>query len=135
MVKTLGNRIRELRDARELSLREFARKLGHISAAHLSDIELGRRFPSGELLAKMANVLGVSVEDLKSYDSRLPIDDLKRIAETDPALGFALRKLVDKQVSSEISSTCSRRSRTGRNRGEDSARNQRTFCGAAFLRG
>lgn len=49
----------------------------------------------------MANVLGVSVEELKSYDSRLPIDDLKRIAGTDPALGFALRKFVDKQVSAE----------------------------------
>lgn len=101
MVKTLGNRIRELREARDFSLREFARKLDRVSAAHLSDIELGRRFPSQELLAKMANILGVPMEDLKSYDSRLPIDDLKRIAETDPALGFALRKLVDKQVSAQ----------------------------------
>src|SRR5574337_1126828 len=101
MVKTLGNRIRELREARDFSLREFARKLGQISAAHLSDIELGRRFPSEELLARIANVLGVSAEELKRYDSRLPIDDLKRIAERDPALGFALRKLVDEQVSAE----------------------------------
>ena len=44
MKKTLGVRIRELRDQRDLSLREFARRLGDVSAAHLSDIELGRRY-------------------------------------------------------------------------------------------
>lgn len=45
MVKTLGQRIRELRERDDLSLREFARKLG-VSAAFLSDVELGRRHPS-----------------------------------------------------------------------------------------
>jgi transcriptional regulator with XRE-family HTH domain len=101
MAKALGNRIRELREARDLSLREFARKLGDVSAAHVSDIELGRRFPSDDLLAKMASVLDVPLAELKSYDSRPPVQDLKRIAEADPAFGFALRKLVDKKVSAE----------------------------------
>jgi transcriptional regulator with XRE-family HTH domain len=101
MAKTLGNRIRELREGGDLSLREFARKLGDVSAAHVSDIELGRRFPSDDLLAKMAFVLGVPFAELKSYDPRPPVEDLKRIAEADPAFGFALRKLVDKKVSAE----------------------------------
>lgn len=101
MAKTLGNRIRELREAKDLSLREFARKLKDVSAAHVSDIELGRRFPSDDLLAKMAEALGVPFAQLKSYDSRPPVEDLKRIAEADPAFGFALRKLVDKKVSAE----------------------------------
>jgi transcriptional regulator with XRE-family HTH domain len=101
MTRNLGKRIRELRDAHDYSLREFARKLGEVSAAHISDIELGRRFPSEELLAKMANVLGVSSEELKRFDSRPPIDELKRIAEANPAFGFALRKLVDKEVTAE----------------------------------
>lgn len=101
MAKNFGKRIRELREEQDYSLREFARKLGDVSAAHISDIELGRRFPSEELLAKMAKLLGVSAEDLKRYDSRPPIDDLKRIAEADPSFGFALRKLVDKDVSAE----------------------------------
>ena len=101
MVTTLGNRIRQLREEQDLSLREFARRLGNVSAAHVSDIELGRRFPSDELLAKMADTLAVPLDHLKSYDSRPPVEELKRIAETDPAFGFALRKLVDKKVSAQ----------------------------------
>jgi transcriptional regulator with XRE-family HTH domain len=101
MTKTLGIRIRELRSEVDISLREFAKKLGDISPAHISDIELGRRFPSPELLNKMAAVLQVTVEELQQYDSRPPVEDLKRRIEHDPAFGFALRKLVDKKVSAE----------------------------------
>jgi transcriptional regulator with XRE-family HTH domain len=98
MKKTLGQRIRELRDEHDFSLREFADKLGGISAAHISDIELGRRYPSDDLLKKMADKLETTVADLRSYDSRAPVEDLKRISESDPTFGFALRKLVDKEV-------------------------------------
>ena len=38
---TLGQRIRELRDARDISLHELAKQLG-CSAAYWSDVELGR---------------------------------------------------------------------------------------------
>ncbi len=68
MKKTLGQRIRELRDECDFSLREFADKLGGVSAAHISDIELGRRYPSHDLLKKMADKLGTTVDDLRSYD-------------------------------------------------------------------
>lgn len=40
-MKTLGQRIRELRETKDLSLREFAKQLGDLSAAFLSDVELG----------------------------------------------------------------------------------------------
>jgi len=98
MKKTLGQRIRELRDEKDFSLREFADKLGGVSAAHISDIELGRRYPSDELLKKMADKLDTTVDDLRSYDSRAPVEDLKRMSESDSTFGFALRKLVDKEV-------------------------------------
>ena len=98
MKKTLGQRIRELRDEKDFSLREFADKLGGVSAAHISDIELGRRYPSDELLKKMADKLDTTVDDLRSYDSRAPVEDLKRMSESDATFGFALRKLVDKEV-------------------------------------
>ena len=101
MKKTLGQRIRELREEHDLSLREFAKRLGGLSAAHLSDIELGRRYPSDELLRKMAVELHVSLDELQSYDTRPPVDELKRITEADPTFGFALRKLVDKEITAE----------------------------------
>ena len=99
--KTLGQRIRELRDQQDLSLRDFAKKLGGFSAAHLSDIEFGRRFPSDELLLKMAHALDTTVENLRQYDSRPPVEELKRRAEANPRYGFALRKMVEKNISSE----------------------------------
>lgn len=101
MAPTLGSKIRELREKLDISLREFARKLDGVSAAHVSDIELGRRFPSDQLLEKMASLLRVSIDELRQYDNRPPIDELKRLASADPAFGFALRKLVDKNVTSD----------------------------------
>lgn len=99
-MKTLGQRIRELREAKDFSLREFAKGLGGLSAAFLSDVELGRRHPSEAVLADMARCLGTTIDDLKKYDSRAPMEDLKRLSSVDPAYGFAFRKLVDKEVSS-----------------------------------
>jgi transcriptional regulator with XRE-family HTH domain len=100
-MKTLGQRIRQLREEKDLSLREFAKKLGGLSAAFLSDVELGRRHPSDAVLAAMARALGTTVEDLKEYDSRPPVEELKRLSSTDPTFGFAFRKLVDKDVSAQ----------------------------------
>jgi len=79
-------------------LREFAKRLGGLSAAFLSDIELGRRHPSEKVVIKMAKVLKTSVEDLRSYDARAPVDDLRRLAMADPAFGLALRRMVDAKV-------------------------------------
>jgi transcriptional regulator with XRE-family HTH domain len=100
MPKTLGERIRELRAAKDLSLREFAKKLGGLSAAFLSDIELGRRHPSDKVLAEMAHVLGSTVEDLRAHDARPPVEELKRLTSTDPAWGLAFRRVL-KQVAEE----------------------------------
>jgi transcriptional regulator with XRE-family HTH domain len=96
MVKTLGERIRELREAKDVSLRELARRLD-ISAAHLSDIELGRRYPSDKLFAKIARTLRTTVGALRDYDTRPPVDELKRMAAKDPAFGLALRRVVNER--------------------------------------
>jgi len=96
MQDTLGGRLRELRDARDLSLRELAKQLGGVTAAHLSDIEFGRRYPSDELLAKLARFFQVEEAELRALDTRPPIEEIKRLAQTSPAFSLALRKLVDK---------------------------------------
>ena len=102
MIETsLGQRLRELRDKADLSLRELAKRTG-ISSPFLSDIELGRRFPSEEILGKLAAALKVPAEDLKKYDNRAPIADLKRLMDSDPKLGFAFRTAVEKIKSGEL---------------------------------
>jgi transcriptional regulator with XRE-family HTH domain len=98
---SLGQRIRELRDRAGLSLRKLADQID-ISPPFLSDIELGRRFPSEEILAKLASALGVSTNELKQYDTRGPIADLKRLMDSDPKLGFAFRTVVEKVKNGEL---------------------------------
>jgi len=100
-MKTLGDYIRELRDKQDLSLREFARRLGDTSPAHVSDIENGRRSPSPALLAKIAEVLSVPVTEFEELDTRLPLEELKKAIRREPALGFALRKMAEGHVTAE----------------------------------
>src|SRR6516225_8644227 len=102
MIETsLGQRLHQLRDKADLSLRELGKKVG-VSPPFLSDIELGRRFPSEEILAKLADALNVPLEELKQYDNRGPIADLKRMMDSDPKLGFAFRTAVEKLKSGEL---------------------------------
>jgi len=49
----------------------------------------------------MAEVLDVPNEDLRKYDFRTPIENLKKLAEQEPAFGAAFRTIVDKQISPE----------------------------------
>ena len=82
-------------------MREFARKLGDLSPPFVSDVELGRRFPSEKVLEKIAHVLGEPLDELRSYDSRPPLEELKRMAASNPTYGFALRKMADGEISAE----------------------------------
>jgi transcriptional regulator with XRE-family HTH domain len=98
---TMGQRLRELRERTGLSLREVA-KAAKISAPFLSDVELGRRFPTNETLALIAQKLRASADDLKKHDHRSALADLKRLAEASPSLGAALRALVDQVQSGNL---------------------------------
>jgi transcriptional regulator with XRE-family HTH domain len=99
-MKTFGEYIRELREKHDWSVRELAKKL-RVSAPFLSDVELGRRHPSDDVLERLASVLGTTTEDLRKFDARPPMQELKRMASNNPAMGFALRRVVDEGVSPE----------------------------------
>ncbi len=99
--KTLGQIIRQFREEQNLGLREFAKKIDK-SAAFVSDIELGRRFPSDSVLADIARALKVSKQELEHHDERPPLEEIKRIAESNPTYGFALRTMVDELDPEEL---------------------------------
>jgi transcriptional regulator with XRE-family HTH domain len=101
LAATMGQRLRELRERAGLSLREVA-KAAKISAPFLSDVELGRRFPTNETLALIAQKLRASAEELKKHDHRSSLADLKRLAEGSPSLGAAVRALVDEVHSGNL---------------------------------
>jgi transcriptional regulator with XRE-family HTH domain len=100
LIMNLGQRIRELRGKKDISLRELAKALD-ISAAFLSDIELGRRFPSDKVLSGMAKALDTTVEDLRAYDTRVPVEEIKRLANSDPMYNVFFRKVIDKKISAK----------------------------------
>jgi transcriptional regulator with XRE-family HTH domain len=96
----LGPYMRRRRDELDLSLREFAKRL-NCSAAFISDIELGRRYPSEKVLGDIARVLDVKLEELRAKDVRAPIEDIKRLTQSDPRFALAFRTMIDKKVSAD----------------------------------
>ena len=99
-MKTLGQKIRELRQERDLSLRELASKI-RVSAAFMSDVELDRRHPSDKHLVSLAHALNTSLNDLRQFDTRPPLQEFRKRTHSDPAYGLALRRMMDSDISSE----------------------------------
>lgn len=56
-IKDIGERLAELRQKQEMSLRELEKKSG-IYRANLINVEKGRGNPSASTLARIANALG-----------------------------------------------------------------------------
>ena len=99
--KTLGERIRELRLSQNLSLRQLAVRVGK-SAPFISDVELGRRFPSPGVLQAIARELEVDAVDLQKHDFRESLSTLKRLSQTDARWGVALRTAADQIKSGRL---------------------------------
>ena len=112
-MKTLGERIRELREENDLSLRELATKMD-VSAAFMSDVELGRRYLSDKHMVAVARALGTSMDDLREHDTRPPLREFRRATLSNPEYGFAFRQMMDRNISSqEILDFISQRDKKG----------------------
>lgn len=94
MKMTLGQFIREERDKRDWSVRELARRL-EITPPFLSDIELGRRFPSEDTLKGIAREFKIDLETLQQFDHRESLTDFKKLVENDTELSFAFRSTMN----------------------------------------
>lgn len=96
-MKSLGDKLKELRESTGLSLRKLAQQLEDVTATHLSDIERGVRHPSKALLIKLASLHEISTEELESYDSRKVLKDINQQAATDPLLSLQIQGFINKQ--------------------------------------
>ena len=83
---TLGDSINAIRLCDELTLKEFAEKLG-ISVSYLSDIEHGRKFVSPKKACEYAEKLGYS------------ITEFVRLALQDEANSFMRKKGMQASIS------------------------------------
>lgn len=97
---TLGEFIRNKRNEQDHSLTEFA-KLIKRTPPFLYDIEMGRRYPSDEVLAEIARQLKVPMKELKEFDTRPPTKTMRTRLQTDPQLAVAFRKIIDSGLTSE----------------------------------
>ena len=99
-MQTLGTYLRALREKRRISLRRVAAR-ARITAAYLSDIELGRRHPSEKVLAELAAALNTSFDDLRRHDPRALINDIQKRVDEDVGYADALRRLLRKFETTE----------------------------------
>ena len=90
-----GSNLRQIREEKNISLRELAKKIG-VSGAFLSDIELGRRFPSLDKIELIAKEIGIPAEQLKQFDFRDEAEAIRKMMFADPQAGMAFRTLKDK---------------------------------------
>lgn len=96
---TVGDRIREIRDARKLTQDQLAEQSG-ISKGFLSDVENNKRNVSSDNLLRIANVLGASLDYLlrgASSDpvSRGPITIPPELAEAAERLDLSYTQTVE----------------------------------------
>jgi transcriptional regulator with XRE-family HTH domain/mannose-6-phosphate isomerase-like protein (cupin superfamily) len=63
LLKSVGQRLRDARDARRIGVREMARRIG-VSPSFISQIELGRANPSVGTLYAIVSELSLSLDDL-----------------------------------------------------------------------
>ncbi|MFI0431666.1 MAG: helix-turn-helix domain-containing protein [Candidatus Nanopelagicales bacterium] len=77
-VSSLGEFIREQRQAAQLSLRQLAATAG-VSNPYLSQVERGLRKPSAEILAQIAAALRISAETLYVRAGLLEAQDSSRV--------------------------------------------------------
>lgn len=99
---TFGVRIRQLRKAHNLTLRELAEQVG-INFTYLSKVENDRADPPAEAtIRRLANALGVDADELILLAGKLP-DAFKRDLLSRPECQMAelYRSLAGKQFSEE----------------------------------
>ena len=101
---TFGSRIRELRQAKNLTLRDVAKKV-KVTFTYLSKIENQRlsfgEFPSDELIIKLARALHSDPDELLILAKKIPDAIRKRVLER-PDVFRRLSGLNDKKLDAVV---------------------------------
>lgn len=94
--RTFGDRIRDARVDKDLSLRELARLLG-MAPSYLNDIENSRRIPSEEITIELCRVLELNFDELMAVAGRFGADT-ERYLRRNPVAGALFSKDLEGQV-------------------------------------
>ena len=77
-----GKRVKAIRQKRKLSQEELAERVD-IAVTNMGKIERGESFVTAVTLEKLANVLGVKVQDFFKFDMFVSVDEMKADLNTD----------------------------------------------------
>ncbi len=101
---TFGKRIRELRQAKDLTLRDLAKKV-KVTFTYVSKIENRKlsfgEFPSEELILKLARVLDADADELLLLAEKIPEAIRKRVLER-PDVFRRMATLDDKRLDAVV---------------------------------
>ena len=97
----LGHRLKRVRIARDLSLRETAAKVG-VSPTYLSRVEncLDPSPPTEKTLRALADVLGDNFDELMQLAGRVP-EDVEKVIKGDPSMPAFLRTAKEQKLSGD----------------------------------
>jgi transcriptional regulator with XRE-family HTH domain len=102
---TFGERIRELRQVKSLTLRDLAKKV-RVTFTYLSKIENQKlsfgEFPSDDLIVKLARVLDADADELLLLAEKIPEAIRKRVLER-PDVFRKMATLDDKRLDAVVS--------------------------------
>jgi len=70
-MKRFGKKLRQLRQARGLTVRQLSAVFEMKSHSHIADMERGRSLPSVELLVKLADFFQVTTDQLLRDDQEI----------------------------------------------------------------
>ena len=90
---SLGDRIREARTAKKLTLRKLATLLDK-SPSYVSDIENDRRIPSEAVLREACDIVSLDFDQMMALAGRFGDRTQRQLRKT-PSLGTLLRRLAD----------------------------------------
>lgn len=94
---TFGDYIRASRLAKDLSLREVARRIGK-SPSYLNDIEYNRRVPSEAVVRLLCEQLGLDVEVMLAVAGRVLGQGDEEYVRSEPTAGVLFRRVAQERL-------------------------------------
>lgn len=63
-----GPRLKAIREAAGITQKELGERIGHASSVPVAELEAGRRKPTWDTLCRLADALGVRLDDFRSKE-------------------------------------------------------------------
>ena len=74
-IQRFGEKLRALRTHRGLTLKELAGELGFVAHGYISELEAGKKKPTVELVLRVADMFGVTTDQLLRDEMNIEIEN------------------------------------------------------------